>query len=139
MTPVGLTRDAGWEIGVSATWAIPVGDVWEFLVSAGGLGIWLGAGVEALPQAGGSYTTEDGTRGEVRSRHERDRVRLTWRPPGWDHDSTVQVSVQGSGPGKTRVGFHQERLASAEERELQREHWRGVLARLADAARDVGA
>jgi hypothetical protein len=34
---------------------------------------------------------------------------------------------------KTVLGFHQEWLADAEERERQREHWRAAMARVAAA------
>ncbi|WP_414937327.1 hypothetical protein [Amycolatopsis sp. cmx-11-51] len=40
---------------------------------------------------------------------------LTWRPKGWDHESTIQVGLRPAGPGKTTV-VHQERLAGPEER-----------------------
>ncbi|MGQ0840376.1 hypothetical protein [Actinokineospora sp.] len=63
----------------------------------------------------------------MRGYHEHDRVRLTWRPAGWDHDTTIQVAVSGSG-SRTVLRFHQEWLADAEERGRQREHWRKVLA-----------
>ena len=33
--PVGLTRDAGWEIGVSRTVPFPIDDVWDFLTLGG--------------------------------------------------------------------------------------------------------
>jgi hypothetical protein len=56
-------------------------------------------------------------------------VRLTWRPAGWDHDTTVQVALSPAASGTT-IRFHQERLADAGERERQRAHWAGVLDRL---------
>lgn len=125
--PVGLTRDAGWQIGVSATLLVPIEQVWGFLTSPEGMRLWLGHEVDLLHEPGQPYRTQDGTHGEVRSLRPRDRVRLTWRPPGWDHDSTVQVAVQVAGPGRTLLRFHQERLADAGERERQRTHWRAVL------------
>ncbi len=81
---------------------------------------------------GERYETADGTVGESRGYRELDRIRLTWRPKGWDHDSTVQVRVSPSGNG-TVVRFHQEWLAGPEERAAQREHWKGVVDRLAGA------
>jgi uncharacterized protein YndB with AHSA1/START domain len=124
MTPTGLTKDAGWNIGVSKTLPHSVEDVWDFVISPEGVALWLGSGV-AL-QDGASYETDDGTVGEVRSLHRNDRVRLTWQPADWSHDSTVQVAVSPSG-GKTVLRFHQERLASADERERQRAHWSQVM------------
>jgi uncharacterized protein YndB with AHSA1/START domain len=92
--------------------------------------MWLGT--DALPTTPGeTYETGGGTVGEVRSFHPQDRIRLTWRPPDWDHDSTVQVAVSAKGPDTTVLRFHQERLADADERERQRAHWAAILDDLA--------
>lgn len=132
MSEVGRTRDAGWEIGVSRTVDLPPEQVWEFLSAPEGTAVWLGSGVRRL-EDGRPYETDDGTAGEVRSLHPGRVVRLTWRPAGWDHDSTVQVRVTAADGGRTVVGFHQERLAGADERERQRTHWRAVLDALVEA------
>jgi uncharacterized protein YndB with AHSA1/START domain len=47
---VGRTRDAGWQIGVSKTIDRPVEEVWAFLTSHEGIGIWLGEGVTVLSE-----------------------------------------------------------------------------------------
>ena len=125
--PTGHTKGAGWEIGVSRTVAFPLEEVWDFLTSPEGAAVWLGAGVQRLDEPGQAYQTAAGTSGEIRSFHPHDRIRLTWQPPGWAHDSTVQVTVTSAGGGRTMVRFHQERLADAAEREQQRAHWRAVL------------
>jgi hypothetical protein len=57
-----------------------------------------------------------------------DRVRLTSRPAGWDHDTTVQVTVSTSASGRTTLRFHQEWPAGPEERARQRARWKDVLA-----------
>ena len=123
----GHTKDAGWEIGVSRTVPFPVERVWNFLTSSAGSAVWLGAGVERLEEPGAAYETETGTAGQVRSFRPRDRVRLTWQPVDWDHDSTVQFTVTPVAGDRTRVVFHQERLVDAAERERQRGHWQAVL------------
>lgn len=127
MSPVGKTRDAGWQIGVSKTIDRPVEDVWSFITSPEGIAIWLGEGVTVLSELGAGYETAAGVRGETRSYRELDRVRLTWQPPGWRHETTLQLTVSPAGAGRARLGVHQERLADAEEREQQRTHWRGVV------------
>jgi uncharacterized protein YndB with AHSA1/START domain len=124
----GRTKDAGWQIGVSKTVDHPLEVVWEFLMSPAGTAMWLGHGVSVLDEKGRAYQTSDGTTGETRSFRRDDRIRLTWQPPDWDHDSTVQVTVMPSGHDKTVIRFHQERLANAREREQQRTHWRAVMA-----------
>jgi len=42
--PVAKTRDGSWQIGVSATVDQPVKEVWDFLTSTEGTGLWLGRG-----------------------------------------------------------------------------------------------
>jgi uncharacterized protein YndB with AHSA1/START domain len=130
---VGRTRDAGWQIGVSKTVDRPVGEVWAFLTSPAGMAIWLGEGVTALSEKGAGYETTTGVTGETRSFRELDRVRLTWRPPGWSHDTTLQLTVRPAGDGRARLVVHQERLADAAEREQQRRHWQGVVTALVAA------
>ena len=140
--PVGLTRDAGWEIGVSRTFPYAREAVWDFIISQAGLTLWLGAGAR-LGEPGQEYTTRDGTTGELRSLRPVDRVRLTWQPRGWIRESTVQVTVSPAGSRddpKTTLRFHQERLTSAEEREGQRAHWTAVMDDVADElARRAGS
>jgi uncharacterized protein YndB with AHSA1/START domain len=117
--------DAGWQIGVSITIHRPAAEVWDWLVSTEGLATWLGPGIEFTGEKGEAYESEDGTQGEVRSFHPLDRIRLTWQPADWDHDSTVQIAIDDKGD-RTRVVFHQERLADAVERARQREHCKTV-------------
>lgn len=128
----GQTKDVGWNIGVSKTVPHPVAEVWDLLTSPEGIEIWLGAGVGSIGERGSSYETTDGTRGSVRSHHPHDRMRLTWRPASWNHDTTVQVTVVGQ-DGRTRIGLHQEWLSDADERERQRSHWQSVMTRLVAA------
>jgi hypothetical protein len=102
--PVGLTKDAGWEIGVSRTVPHDTDTVWALLEDIPG---WLGEQPD-----------------DVRSNRPHDRIRVRW------HDTTVQVAIRPTKTG-TSIRFHQEHLRSAKERERQREHWKGVLDRLA--------
>jgi uncharacterized protein YndB with AHSA1/START domain len=124
--PTGLTRDAGFEIGVSRTVRTALPRVWDTLVSDDGVRTWLGDGVHLPADRGTTFRTAAGITGEIRSFHPNDRVRLTWQPKDWGHESTVQVTVSERS-GQTVIRFHQERLADADERERQREHWRTVM------------
>jgi uncharacterized protein YndB with AHSA1/START domain len=133
VSEVGHTKDAGWQIGVSKTIDRPVGEVWDFITSPEGVAIWLGEGVTVLPERGAGYETKAGVQGETRGFRELDRVRLTWWPPDWSHDTTLQLTVSSAGEGRTRLVVHQERLANATEREQQRDHWRAVINALAAA------
>ncbi|WP_153036536.1 SRPBCC domain-containing protein [Amycolatopsis sp. YIM 10] len=132
-SPVGRTRDAGWQIGVSKTVDHPVAVVWDFITSPEGVAIWLGEGVTVSREAGTGYETKAGVHGEMRSFRELDRLRLTWQPPGWSHDTTLQLTVTSAGEGRARLGVHQERLADAAERERQRAHWKAVVTEIVAA------
>jgi uncharacterized protein YndB with AHSA1/START domain len=121
----------GFEMGVSKTIPYAGSGVWELLTSEEGLAVWLGAGVVLDPAKGSTYKTADGTTGEVRSFHEHDRIRLTWRPADWSHDTTLQVAVRPNGE-KTMLRFHQEWLADADERTRQRTHWQSVVSALVE-------
>ncbi|MEM9038113.1 MAG: SRPBCC domain-containing protein [Actinomycetota bacterium] len=127
-TPVGKTRDAGWQIGVSRTVPHEPDRVWDLLMSPDGLAIWLGE-VSAPLEVGDGYRTADGTVGEVRSLHPGDRIRLTWQPPGRHTDATIQIAVSTAATGTT-VRFHTERLTDGDERERIRAHWIEVADRL---------
>ena len=130
MSEVGRTRDVGWEIGVSATLAYPIERVWDLITGPTGTALWLGPAVDALPGQRVRSVAADGTEVELRSLRSQDRVRVVLRPPGWDHDTTAQVTVSRSGGGRTILRVHQEWLFDAEERERQLAHWKDVLDRV---------
>lgn len=125
--PVGKTKDAGWQIGVSVTVGRPAEEVWRRLVSPAGIALWLGEDVAFRGLKKEAYETADGVTGELRSFRPNDRIRLTWRPAHWDHDSTVQIALEDKGE-RTGIRFHQERLSGAAERESQRRHWKRIAA-----------
>ena len=121
---VGLTKDAGWELGVRTTVAAPLPAVWAFLLGEG-LPVWLGE-IERLPtEKGEAYVTSDGVRGSIRSYAEGYRVRLGWQPDDWPHDTTLQLTLKEAATGTT-IGIHQEKLADREERKLMLGHWKNI-------------
>lgn len=124
----GFTKDAGWQLGVRRTVALPPAAVWDFLLGEG-LPLWLGC-AELGRRKGDAYLTDDGVRGELRSRTDGLRVRLTWQPPVWAHDSTLQVTVTPAATGTATIGIHQERLASQAERKQMLTHWTAVVERI---------
>ncbi|MDX2698491.1 SRPBCC domain-containing protein [Streptomyces ipomoeae] len=126
----GLTKDAGWEIGVSRTLPRSPSAVWEFISGPRGLELWLGRGARFAPERGASYVTDAGVGGEVRGYRPGDRIRVTYG------DTTVQVAVSAAAGGRAVLRFHQERMASAEERERRRAHWQRVMGRVAEELGD---
>lgn len=124
--PTGLTEDAGWQIGVSRTVHATPQEAWDLLTSPTGLATWLGAGV-VVGDPGDAWDADDGSHGQVRSRHPGERLRLTCQRSGDDHETTVQVVLVPAPGDRVSIRFHQERLLDGAERERQRTHWRAVL------------
>ncbi|MET0235876.1 MAG: SRPBCC domain-containing protein [Kibdelosporangium sp.] len=126
---IGQSKDVGFTIGVSRTLPFPPEVVWAAITSPEGVALWLGEGATLIK--GERYETSDGTVGEVRSMRDLDRVRLTWQPRDWDHETTIQLAIRASGD-KTVLRFHQERMNGPEERVRQRDHWRAVMDAVVD-------
>ncbi|HEX7352596.1 hypothetical protein [Brachybacterium sp.] len=127
-SPVGLTRDAGWQLAVRRTLPAPTGDVWRRLL-AEWLPQWLG--VDSVPQMVGAPLRHQGTvRGRVIGCHVGRRVRVRWTPSTLDHETVFQVTLQApleSSLLGTVLEIHQERLLGAAERQGLLEQWTGVL------------
>lgn len=126
----GKTKDAGWEVGVRRTVAVPVDVAWQFLLGDG-LPLWLG-NTKLVLEKGAAWETDDDIRGHIISYTDRFRLRTTWQPGEWDHDSTLQLTVKEAATGTT-IGFHQERLSGREERRIMLGHWKEVVEKLDDA------
>jgi uncharacterized protein YndB with AHSA1/START domain len=64
----GQTADAGFQIGVSRTFAVTPDEAWRFMTSPQGMRLWLGH-VQSLELAPGTgYRTAQGTTGEIRTK-----------------------------------------------------------------------
>lgn len=90
MRSTGLTKGAGWEVGVSRTLPQSPAAVWEFISGPRGLELWLGAGARLTPERGTAYETDAGDTGEVRGYRPGDRIRVTYG------ETTVQVAVSAA-------------------------------------------
>jgi uncharacterized protein YndB with AHSA1/START domain len=130
----GETAGEGFQIGVSRILDIAPVKAWRLMTEEPGRSVWLGK-MEKMPRQGESYETDDGTKGKVASFTEGRHVRLTWQPRGWHKPTTLQFYVLPGGE-KTSFRFHQERLATAAQREEMRTHWQGVLDKLEKMVHD---
>lgn len=122
----GLTKDAGWELGVRTTVPAALPEVWQYLLGEG-LPVWLGDIASVPTEAGATFETADGVRGTIRSFTDATRLRLTWRPDDWPHDTVLQLTVKQAATGTT-IGIHHEKLADRDERKLMLGHWKNVAA-----------
>lgn len=134
--PVGLTLDAGWELGVRRTLPVPFEECWAVLIDEW-LPRWLM--VDAVPQMVGAPLRQ-GLRsvGRVTGCHVGTRVRVRWDQPEAADETVFQVTLLPAATGTT-IALHQERLSSAEERERLLAHWTRALERLATELRDEAA
>lgn len=132
---VGETADTGFQVGVQRTLPITAAEAWKLVT--GQPQRWLGAGARAKFEPGETYEVPKrrgvpAVRGLVRAMKPGQRVRMTYHPEGWKEPATLQVTLL---PKATGVSFHvhMEKLPDGKAREAMREHWAGVLERLASA------
>jgi uncharacterized protein YndB with AHSA1/START domain len=126
----GSKKDAGWEVGVRETIDVPLPVVWQYLVSAG-VPVWLGKG-ELRGVKGFAYEMADGVKGEVLAYTEGSKIRLSWRPDDWPHDTVLIISVKEVEAGTT-IAIHHQELADRDERRMMLGHWKNVVGDLARA------
>lgn len=134
--PVGLTKDAGYQIGVRRTLPIHHEDAWRVLTSPVGVNIWLGSSSNLDFTEGARYELSDGSRGEIRVFSPYSHLRITWQPQGWSRAAMIQLRVIPKGD-KTVVAFHQEHLPGPKERAERREHYKAILDNLERITRPV--
>src|SRR6478736_8396547 len=127
--PVGLTKDAGWQMGVRRSFPADINEVWAFLFSEEGLSLWLGKVKEMKWGKGQEYKTSSGVQGVVRVVSVFSHVRITWKKKEWENYSSLQVRAI-RGKNKTTIAFHQDRLRGSEQREEMLNHWEKVLNKL---------
>jgi len=132
----GQTADAGFQVGVQRSVSATPAVLWELITSRPDL--WLGEGASIAFTEGEQYEVPagagaSGARGEIRVVKPGTRLRMTWQPEGWTAPATVQLTLSESGPTKTALHAHLEKLPDAEAREAMRVRWRQALERIAAA------
>jgi uncharacterized protein YndB with AHSA1/START domain len=126
---VGLTMDAGWQVGIRRTFPIKAHDAWEFLLSPEGMALWLGK-VKAMEWAvGKSFKTSSGIEGTINTFKPNSHMRMSWRKKGWDHFSMLQPRIM-KGVGRSVISFHHDRLTDAEQRAEMKVYWSEVMDKL---------
>lgn len=128
---LGETKDAGFQIGVSKTLAVPREKLWRFLISGEGLKLWLGETDAFTPQPGSKYRF-----GEVRTVDPGVKIRLTYRQTEWEQSTVLQIYLDAKGKEKTSLRFHHEKLTDTEMREKMREYWKSVASKIEEAVMD---
>lgn len=126
--PTGLTKDAGFQIGVRRTMAVGHAELWDFFFSPEGILLWFGNVNPPLP-LGTSFKSDDGFEGFITTFREGSHFRMKWKKPGWDHFSMLQVRIMPSG-NKTILAFHQDQLLNEQERMEMKAYWLQVAEKI---------
>jgi uncharacterized protein YndB with AHSA1/START domain len=129
-TPVGVTKDAGVQIGVRKTLAATKEQLWDFLISPRGLSLWIGTVSHFQPQKGFEFASAEGVVGKLTVVQPFRKLRMTWKRPEWDRPSRLQIGLLPTNTGKTTVAFHQEMLEDVYIRELMRRFWEETLRKI---------
>jgi len=126
---VGQTKDAGYQIGVRKTFAVPVETVWNFLFSENGLSTWLGKTSLIDLELGKPFKTEEEIEGKVNVFKPNSHIRLTWKPKHWTNTSALQVRVIRS-KEKATISFHQDKLLDGQQRDEMKKYWGKVIEKI---------
>jgi uncharacterized protein YndB with AHSA1/START domain len=124
--PVGLTKDAGYQIGVRRTIEVHHTKAWDYVFSTEGMNHWLGPTDGFEMEAGLKFELEDGATGEVRVYKPGSHVRIALQPRHYPRPSTIQLRIIDK-EGRTTIAFHQEHLPNSEQRESRRAHFISAL------------
>ncbi|MEM0999396.1 MAG: SRPBCC domain-containing protein [Bacteroidota bacterium] len=127
---VGLTKDAGFQLGVRKTVHVTHEEAWAYIFSMEGMEVWLGEVPGGSLVRGSEQTLSDGTWIEIRTFKQLSHVRMKWRPEAWENTSRLQLRVYPRGRAKTVIAFHQEMLQDETQRMQMKAHWKSVVDRL---------
>jgi len=126
---VGLTKGAGFQIGVRKTIALPPQQAWEFLFSDEGIKLWLGEFEPSEFELKKNFRTEAGITGKLNLLKPYSHVRLSWKKPSWHNTSSLQLRVIDN-KGKSTISFHQDKLLNSGQRQEMEEYWDNVISRI---------
>ncbi|MEF7441274.1 SRPBCC domain-containing protein [Paenibacillus lautus] len=125
--PVGVTKDAGVQIGVRKTMAVTKESLWDFLTSPEGLSLWIGDVPSLELRVGQEYESKEGVSGKITVAVPYHKLRLTWKRKEWDNPSRLQIYVLSTKTGNTTIAIHQEMLDDVYMREIMRRFWDETL------------
>ncbi|CAG7654839.1 SRPBCC domain-containing protein [Paenibacillus allorhizosphaerae] len=132
--PVGVTKDAGVQIGVRRTIDMTKEQAWHFLTSPQGMALWIGNVTSFQWHKGSEFVSEEGVSGKLTVVTPFQKLRLTWKRPEWDKPSRLQIYLLSTSSGKTTIAFHQEMLEDIYMRDMMKRHWEQVLGQIKNEA-----
>ena len=121
----GKTRESGFQFGIRRTMNVSPEVAWNFLLSSGGITIWLGENIE-IPPPGIPFKTSKGIHGKLRLISDGSHLRMDWKKQSWNNTSLLQVRIIGRGK-KTTIAFHQDKLLDEHQRAEMKDYWNEVI------------
>ena len=125
-SPIGKTRDAGWQLGVRRTYPLDLWPAWECLLAPTGRAVWLGTDAPLDWSLKVPQILPHGLEIEFRVLKPGSHLRLQYFTASLARPSRLQIRVLPAKTGTT-VAIHQEMLSTATERAQGLDHWKGVL------------
>jgi len=135
--PVGQTHDAGFQMGVRKTVPGNTQDIWDFLFSEEGLGIWLGEIDPDELVIRKEFSLSNDVTGKITVFEPYSHLRMSWKKKGWINTTRLQIRVIGSGEERTVISFHQEMLTGPEQREQMKAYWENTLSSIKSAIQET--
>lgn len=129
--PVGVTKDAGVQIGVRKTVAAAREQVWQLLTSPPGIQLWIGESTPIAWKVGETFGSREGVSGKLAVVVPFQKLRMAWQRADWGQPSRLQIYLLTTSTGKTTIALHQEMLEDVYMREVMRRHWAAVLDEIA--------
>ena len=128
---VGLTKDAGWQMGVRKTLDTDFDRVWDFMFSDKGLNLWLGPIKAEQLEVGKAMDLDHGIWFKIVVFKPFSHIRMQWKKREWSNTSRLQLRIIRS-KEKTVVSFAQEMMRNQTQREEMIVHWKKVAERLSE-------
>ena len=114
-------------VNVSRSVSHSTKSVWNVLMTTKGAEILLGPGAR-LGEKGHTWTSDDGRSGVIRSYHPLEQLRFTWRSPGAETASMVDLQLVPEGDHQTTISIKHDHLRSVIDPDEVRQYWENALA-----------
>ena len=114
------SKDLGFQVSVTKTFNVSTELIWEFILSAKGISIWLGEINFDDFEIQKPFLTTNGIEGKLTVFVPNCHLRFKWKPRNWEKQSTVELRVTNS-KGKARLIFHHTQFFKIEQQEELRD------------------
>ena len=123
-------RPKGYMICATKTVGGPVAEAYSLFADAKGWNQWLTKGAKVAFEEGGSYSSGEGHKGEIKKIRENKAIKFTWEHSEHAPGTVVEVTFQPKSETKCVVMVAHDRIQTSADADLMRETWGSALDRL---------